>query len=164
MARLFWWISLIRLVSLSTFTLQLFRTTFLVEQDKARVFTEVLQMNCTSSFLEPKHFYHLSFFTVFSVYRNFPSISYKTERWFYSGRNHNSSSVSHSLCTIFFSPLSNKNCFQHLRTYFFICESDYILCILSQWTSKGIKSMQVNGRFTKQLKNNQSLYIYKWKT
>lgn len=45
------------------------------------------QINCTSSFLEPRHFDHLFFFPMlFSVYRTSPRISYKTKELFYFGR------------------------------------------------------------------------------
>lgn len=105
-----------------------------------------IQMNCASSFLELKHFYpcFLFFFMAFSVYRNSPRISYKTKSCFYSGKTHPGSSVSFSLGSTSFYPLSNKNYSRHLRTFFFFFESDSLLSIVSWWNPKGTKGRQAN--------------------
>lgn len=50
-------------------------------------FIKYTQVNCISSFLEPRHFDHVFFFAMlFSVYRKSPRICYKTKEWFYFGR------------------------------------------------------------------------------
>lgn len=109
------------------------------------LFVKGIQMNCASSFLELKPFYPcFLFFMASSVYRNSPGISYKTKSCFYSGKTHPGSSVSFSLGSTSFYPLSNKNYSRHPRTFFFSFESDSLLSIVSWWNPKGIEGRQAN--------------------
>lgn len=147
---LFWWTWLIRQMSPSISTLQLFTATFWVGRARVPVSTEILVgqghpdepcllLPGTKTFLPL-----FSFFMAFSVYRNSPRITYKTKSWFYSGKTHPGSSVSFSLGSISFYPLSKKNYSRHLRTFFFFFESDSLLSIVSWWNPKGIKGRQAN--------------------
>lgn len=141
---LFWWTWLIRQMSFSTFTLQLFTNTVLVRQDRVPGSTEILVFQGHPDELclllpGTKTFLPLFAFSWPFLFIEILQESVIKRRVDSILGRHILVAQSLSHLAAFLYPLSNKNCSRHPKTFFFLFESDSLLSIVSYWILKGIK-------------------------